>query len=479
MPRAHISLALLPLLVVACKSTPTAPPPRAEAASSAAKASEEAPKPARKPVSTELAIWSDPAFKRRFAESLLSEVDIEPRLTVVERESMQQALDLIAEDKQSEALQVLEANRGELACASFDFMAGSLYFQQDDLDRAVPALEQAVAKHPKFRRAWQSLGWARFRSGEYAEAIPALTKVIELGGVSSLNYGMLAFSHANLKNPLGAETAYRMAVMLDPQTLDWKMGLAEALFKQQRFADAVALCGTLIAEQPESSKLWMIQANAYIGMGKPAQAAQNIEFVDSLGQSSVDALNLLGDIYINEELYELAGQAYLRALEKSPEAAPTRALRAAKDLAVRGAASEARLLAERIEALHGSKLEAEDKKNLLRLRARLAAAASATPEEVAILEEIVSLDPLDGDALILLGQHASKRGEAEKAVFYYERAAALEAFEADAKVRHAELLVGQSKYAEALPLLRRAQALKPRESIQQYLEQVERVAQSR
>lgn len=479
MPRVQATLALLPLLAVACKSTTTAPAPRAESNPSATAANEASSKPARKPVATELAIWSDPAFKRRFAESLLSEVDIEPRLTVVEREKMQQALDLIAEEKSTEALQILEANRGDLACASFDFMAGSLYFQQDDLDRAVPALEQAVAKHPKFRRAWQSLGWAHFRSGEYAEAIPALTKVIELGGVSALNYGMLAFSHANLKNPLGAETAYRMAVMLDPQTLDWKMGLAEALFKQQRFADAVALCGTLIAEQPESAKLWMIQANAYIGMGKPAQAAQNIEFVDSLGQSSVDALNLLGDIYINEELYELAGQAYLRALEKNPEAAPTRALRAAKDLAVRGAASEAKLLAERIEALHGAKLEAEDKKNLLRLRARLAAAASATPEEVAILEEIVSLDPLDGDALILLGQHASKRNESEKAVFYYERAAALEAFEADAKVRHAELLVAQSKYAEALPLLRRAQALKPRESIQQYLEQVERVAQSR
>jgi len=39
--------------------------------------------------------------------------------------------------------------------------------------------------------------------------------------------------------------------------------------------------------------------------------------------------------------------------------------------------------------------------------------------------------------------------------------------------------VSQGKYAEALPLLRRAQQLKPRENIQQYLEQVERVSQSR
>ena len=51
-----------------------------------------------------------------------------------------------------------------------------------------------------------------------------------------------------------------------------------------------------------------------------------------------------------------------------------------------------------------------------------------------------------------------------------------EAFEADAKVRHAQLLISQSKYREALPLLKRAQAIKPRDNVAQYLDQVERLA---
>jgi hypothetical protein len=41
------------------------------------------------------------------------------------------------------------------------------------------------------------------------------------------------------------------------------------------------------------------------------------------------------------------------------------------------------------------------------------------------------------------------------------------------------LLVGQARYAEALPLLRRAQQVKPRETVQQFLDQVERVAQGK
>ncbi|MBZ0254926.1 tetratricopeptide repeat protein, partial [bacterium] len=122
------------------------------------------------------------------------------------------------------------------------------------------------------------------------------------------------------------------------------------------------------------------------------------------------------------------------------------------------------------------KIEDGDRKDILKLRARLAVADGTAEEEVKVLEEIVKLDPLDGEALILLGQNCNRNGQPEKAIFYYERAANIEEFEADAKVRHAQLLVSQGKYAEALPLLRRAQLVNPRENIQEYLEQVERVA---
>jgi hypothetical protein len=52
----------------------------------------------------------------------------------------------------------------------------------------------------------------------------------------------------------------------------------------------------------------------------------------------------------------------------------------------------------------------------------------------------------------------------------------LEKFEAEAKMRHGELLVQQGKFAAALPLLRRAHDLGPREHLAQYIDQVERAA---
>jgi tetratricopeptide (TPR) repeat protein len=437
----------------------------------------------------ELELWRDPAFQKQFAESYVAETELEPRVTQEERDQMLKVLKLIESDKMDEAARLLERGRG--ASAVFDFTLANIYFQESDktddaartqqkLDQAAGLYQAAAGKHPKFRRAWRNLGLVYVRQKQYDKALPALTRVIELGGGDGLTYGLLGFAYSSTDDNLPAESAYRKAILLDPITLDWKMGLARSLFKQQRYADAAALCGHLIADHPDRADLWLLQANAFIGLGQPLKAAENYELVDRLGGSTADSLNMLGDIYVNEGVFDLAVNAYVRAMEKAPAAPPVRAIRAAKVLTARGALQETRQLIEAIEKGHGPRLAADDRKDLLKLRARLAVAeGSGAAEEVRVLQEIVALDPTDGEALILLGQHSLRAGDPQKAVFYYERAASLEKYEADAKVRHAQLLVGQGKYAEALPLLRSAQALKFRQNVQEYLEQVERVAKGR
>jgi Flp pilus assembly protein TadD len=145
----------------------------------------------------------------------------------------------------------------------------------------------------------------------------------------------------------------------------------------------------------------------------------------------------------------------------------------------RGALDEAKSLLDGVETRRGASFNEARRKEFLKLRARIAAATQATEEEAKLLAEIVTLDPLDGEALLLLGQYHARNGDPERAIFHYERAASLEKFEPDAKVRHAQLLVQQGKYAEAIPLLRAAQQLKFRENIQAYLEQVERISKTR
>ncbi len=427
----------------------------------------------------ELSIWNDPAFRRQFTESYAAETDIEPKLTIPEREPMQKILEAMSANQMEKAADLVQKQRSGASSAVFDFTYANIRFQQDRFEDAAKAYETAVEKFPKFRRAWRNLALIYVRLGDHAGAARSFVRVIELGGGDAATYGLLAYSYSNLEDHLAAESGYRMAAMLDPQTMDWKLGLARSFFKQRRYADAAALCDGLIQSNVDRADLWLLQANAYIGLGQPAKAAENYEIVDRMGHSTTETLDNLADIYVNEELFDLAVSTFERSMAKAPDTKPSRALRAARVLSSRGATAETRRLVEAIESTHGATLDEAEKKDLLKLRARLAVAEGAGEEEARVLEEIVALDPLDGEALVLLGQHYGRAGDVEKAIFYFERASSMEAFEADAKVRQAQLLVSKGRYGEALPLLRRAQTVQPRENVQQYLDQVERMAQSR
>ena len=423
-----------------------------------------------------LSLWDEPAFRRAVERSYKAETEIEPRVSVDEREQIQKVLDLISQEKMQKAIERLRELRSEDATAVFDFTLANIYFQREELDKAVAAYRVAVDKHPKFRRAWSNLGKIRTRRKNYGKAIEALTRVIELGGGDGLTYGLLGFSYTHAGDPLSAETAYRRAILLDADTMDWKMGLARSLFEQQRYAAAATHLGTLIEQNKERADLWKLQARAYIGLDKPRKAAENYEMIARLGEASFESLTTLGDIYVNEKLFGLAVDAYTRAMKADPDRKPQRAIRAAKVMAARGAYEQTAKLVDRIDARHADRLDDEQRKELLKTRARVAVARGADEEQARILERIVELDPTDGEALMLLAKHHQRAGEIEKAMFYYERAANVEGHEADAKVRHAQLLVRQDRYKDALKLLRAAQKIERRENVQTYLEQVERMA---
>ncbi len=426
-----------------------------------------------------LAIWNDPAFQREFTQSYIAATDIEPKITEDERKRMLKVLELISGNKMDEAVTLIQKNLNDAASAVFDFTLANIHFQREQYDQAAAAYEVAVKKYPQFRRAWRNLALIYVRQNKHEQAVAAITRVVELGGGDAVLFGLLGFSYSTLENHLSAESAYRMAMLLDAKTADWKMGLLRTFFKQERFAEASAICKQMIAQTPDRADLWLLQANAFLGMNQPARAAENYEIVDRMGKSTLESLNILADIYVNSELYELAVNTYLRAIDKDPQGSPDRAIRAAKVLTSRGELEQANRLVQRVGEVYADRLETNTRKDLLKLRARLAVATGQSDEEASVLEEIVELDPLDGEALILLGQRAARSNDAAKAIFYYERAAKIEAHEADAKVRHAQLLVSQGQYASALPLLRSAQQLRPRDNVQTYLDQVERISKNR
>jgi tetratricopeptide (TPR) repeat protein len=379
---------------------------------------------------------------------------------------------------QAAAMAALKAATKPESSALFDFTIGNLYFQKDDADKAAEHYRLATAKFPSFRRAFKNLGLVSVRLNRPDDAIKALSRLIELGGGDGLSYGLLGYSYAGTGQFVSAESAYRSAVLLQPDTLDWKLGLAQSLLKQRKYAETVSLCDELLGRNPDRAEFWMLQANAFLGLNQPLRAAEDFEIVARMGKGTYQTFYTLGDLYANEGLNDLAAHAYGQAIEAKPDEPLDRPVRSIEILAQRNALEQARGLLAKLRETTKGQLDEADTKRLLRLDARLAVADGTGGDAIKVLEEIVALDPLDGEALMLLGQHYAKDSAIDRAIFYYERAESLEPFEADAKVRHAQLLVAQSKYREAVPLLKRAQDLKPRDEVARYLEQVERIARA-
>lgn len=425
-------------------------------------------------------LWNDPAFKKAFVAGYGVNAEIEPRVTAEEVEILEVVRPIMEQNDLVKAEAALKKRMKPDCSAILDFSLGGIQYQQGHVDDALKTYQVAVDKFPSFRRAWRTLGLVNARASKFDEAIRAFTRMIELGGGDGDSYGYLGKAYASKRDYQAAEGAFRNALLLQPERLDWRLGLTSAVLAQNKFEDAANLANSLIALHPDKHEFWLLQARTFMGMKQPLRAAENLEMVDRLGKSTVDTLHLLAGIYANEGLMDLAAFTYVRAIAFDPTQPVARPLNAVEYLAQRTAYAEAAHVARKVREACLPTMQDDEKRRLLKLESRIAmATGDSSSEVVAVLEEILRLDPLDGDALLLLGQHFSSVGEPDRAMFYYERAAGMPAFEATAKMRHAQTLMKMGRYADALPLLRRVQELKPREDIARLIEQVERNSKAR
>jgi len=199
-----------------------------------------------------------------------------------------------------------------------------------------------------------------------------------------------------------------------------------------------------------------------------------------MGQATGDSLNLLGDIYMNEDMKELALAAYLEAMAMDPGQDIKRPLRAAEVLTNRGALTEAQQMINQIRTDY-SDIPNDIDLILLKLQARVDIAENRVTDAMATLEKIVEREPLDAEALILLARFYSraetddpvvKEESYQKAALLYERAAKIRGYEDRALLAHAQMLVSKGEYCEAVPLLERVMSITRRENIGRYLQQV-------
>jgi tetratricopeptide (TPR) repeat protein len=238
-------------------------------------------------------IWNDPSFRKSFIAGYGVNAEIEPRVTPDEVKILEEVRPFMAGGDLAKAEAVLKKKMQPDCSAILDFTLGGLQFQQGRIDDALKTHDAAVGKFPSFRRAWRNLGLINAQAGKFDDAIRAFTRMIELGGGDGYSYGLLGSAYASKSDFQAAEGAYRNALLLQPDRVEWRLGLTRSVLAQEKFEDAANLANSLIALYPDKHEFWLLQARTFLGMKQPLRAAENLEIVDRLGKATVDTLDLL------------------------------------------------------------------------------------------------------------------------------------------------------------------------------------------
>lgn len=418
--------------------------------------------------------FDNPEFRARFAASYVAESSTNPNITAEEKGLFDEIVPLIGSDP-SAAISRLVSSVGPDSSAAFDYILGNLYYQEGQVEKSVDSYKKAVKKFPNYSQAYYNMGRAYVASSDYANALKGLQKSLSIEAGDGTMYGLIGYCYLNMDKPSTALDAYKVAIMLAPDSRDWKLGQLQCLIALERSQEAIGLLYEFIKEEPSKADWWKLQANQFLSIDERAKAAANLTVVKDLGKADGATLALLGDLLVNEGLVGPAVESYNEAMDLGG-ARPGRIIEVVGSLIYMDQLSSAKELLAKLESAMSSSLTEKQELSVLNIKARLAMREDDTDGAATFLASMVKKDPLNGGALLSLSELEKTRGDLQKAEYYAESATKIDGFAHQAYIALAQLNVGKRDYASAAKYLREAQQIDPKDYVADYLLRIEQAA---
>jgi tetratricopeptide (TPR) repeat protein len=419
---------------------------------------------AAEPLPLSASYWSDPAFLKSFNGSYRIEARIEPVVSTEERGVLVEVQKLMEDGKREAALEKIQKSALTKESPALQFNLGNIEFEEGKLDEAQKSFESAIEAYPSFRRAHRNLGLVHVRKNELEEALEHLLEAMRLGDSDGTTYGLVGYCRLQRGEWASALQAYRMAQLSQPESTQWKAGVAQCLQNLDARVEAVVLLDEVIRQRPEESSYALLQASMLMELERNEDAVKALELPRRLGRLDPDGLLLLADLHLRAERPELASSLVDEAFggESKPGVGQV--------LSTVGSAMKIRawdVAGGLIEKSFPE--EGEAPRSLRRAAARLDIESGRDPDRGASsLKVLIAEDPVDGPALLALGKHVVSTGDSGSAELLLERATAVEETAVDAWIELARLNVDQRRYAKALDAVDQALVLRPGGELQSY-----------
>lgn len=424
---------------------------------------------AAEPLPLSQAYWQDEAFLKSFNGSYRINARIEPTVTSEERGLLVSIQKLMADGKREDALKKLQGSPLAKSSAAIAYNIGNLCFELGESEKAVAAYQKAIEKFPNFRRAHRNLGYVYARENDWEKATPELEEAIRLGDQDGGTYGQLAYGRMQNAQYASALQAYRLAQVTQPESVDWKAGVAQCLQHLERNREALALMEEVIAARPDEPAYYVLQASILLTLDRSDEAMTNLELVRRIGKLDAENHLLLASLHLRAGSAKLARPLLIEAMEMDPKPAMVSALNALEFVTRVREWGLARELAVILDKAYPESESAKLKQRQLRLGALIDIDSGADPAGGAkVLEGLIKVDPLDGEALILLARYRVGEKRMQEAEMLLQQALRVEGSTYEASLDLAKLYVALKRYRDALEFLDEAMVLRPSQSVEEY-----------
>jgi tetratricopeptide (TPR) repeat protein len=217
--------------------------------------------------------------------------------------------------KQKEYLEQLVAAYANDERAHFNL--GGYYFGQQDYPQAIEHYKKATEIAPSYSPAYNILGYAYRQNADYANAEKAFQKYIELIPGDPNPYD----SYAELLLKVGkfddSITQYRKALAIDPNFLASHQGIAADLMYMGKPAEAAAELENITKKarnDGERRNALFAMTVLHVDSGKMARALAEVDKQYVLGEKTKDVPSMAGDLQLKGNiLLEMGKTAEARA----------------------------------------------------------------------------------------------------------------------------------------------------------------------
>ena len=146
---------------------------------------------------------------------------------------------------------------------------GELELHAGNYEKAAEYLKRAREVRPNNATAAFYEGQALEKTGNLDGAREALEASLKSAPQASVETRvLLGRVYLQLKNLKAAEDQFEAGLLVEPQNLEARIGLARVQVSDERFSDALAL----LPEQSKSAEAFEVRAQAYAGLGKKVEA---------------------------------------------------------------------------------------------------------------------------------------------------------------------------------------------------------------